>query len=94
MKKIFVILFVAFSFYIKAQTVTSTASLYDKNHHLIAKIKTQGNGKKGNDEVRYLDEIYDSNGHYLGKYDYKTGITNDKDGHKVGTGNLLTTLLK
>ena len=81
MKKIFLILLVFFSFNIIAQT----EEIKDKNGHLIGKIETKSNGIK---------EAHDKFGHLLGKYDPKTNITTDKIGHKVGTGNQLTTLFK
>ena len=59
-------------------------SLKDKNGHLIGKIKTKPDGTQ---------EIRDKNGHYLGKYNPKTNFTYDKNGHKVGSGNLLSSLL-
>ena len=37
--------------------------------------------------------IRDERGHRKGEYDPKTNTTKDEKGHKVGTGNLLTTLL-
>ena len=37
--------------------------------------------------------IKDSAGRKKGEYDPKTNVTKDSSGRKVGTGNLLTTLL-
>ena len=39
-------------------------------------------------------EIQDKYGRTLGKYDPKTNKTLDAQGHTIGQGNLLTTLLK
>ncbi len=61
----------------------ATQELKDRNGHLIGKIAEEG-GKL---------VIKDRNGHSKGKYDPKTNTTYDMNGHKIGTGNLLTTLL-
>lgn len=37
--------------------------------------------------------IYDARGNKRGEFDPKTNTTKDARGNKVGTGNLLTTLL-
>ena len=81
MKNIFLILLFFFSFNVIAQI----EDIKDKNGHLLGKIETKSNGIK---------EVHDKSGHLLGKYDPKTNVTTDKNGHKVGTGNQLTTLLK
>ena len=51
---------------------------------LIGKIKTLSDGKM---------EIRNPGGKLMGKYDPKSNVTRDSGGRKVGTGNLLTTLL-
>ena len=38
--------------------------------------------------------IFDSHGNRLGQYDPKINATFDASGNRVGTGNLLTTLLR
>ena len=57
--------------------------LRDKVGSKIGEIREQG-GKQ---------VIYDKLGSKKGEYDPKTNVTKDKLGKKVGTGNLLTTLL-
>jgi hypothetical protein len=57
--------------------------LRDKKGNLIAYIKEESNQLVIRDAHRNL----------LGYYDPKTNITRDKHRNKVGTGNLLTTLL-
>lgn len=43
----------------------------------------------GNDEI-----IRDSQGNYLGRYIASFNVTEDRSGNRVGTGNLLTRLLR
>ena len=38
--------------------------------------------------------IYDARGNRLGQYDPKINVTFDASGNRIGTGNLLTTLLR
>ena len=57
--------------------------LYDRNNRLIGRIKERS-GKL---------EIFDGNNRYKGRYDPNTNTTWDSNNRKVGTGNLLTTLL-
>ena len=38
--------------------------------------------------------LRDKNGNRLGEYDPETRVTRDRVGNRVGTGNLLVTLLK
>ena len=65
------------------QNKMSTQELRDRNGHLIARISKEGE--------RLV--IRDPNGHRKGEYDPRTNTTHDTNGHLVGTGNLLTTLL-
>ena len=58
--------------------------LKDKLGHTIGKISTSSNG---------LQTIKTPQGHTKGTYDPKTNTTKDNLGHKVGTGNLLISLL-
>ena len=60
-----------------------TQELYDRNNRLIGRIKERS-GKL---------EIFDPNNKFKGKYDPNTNTTYDSNNRKVGTGNLLTTLL-
>ena len=57
--------------------------LRDNHKNLIGYIKEESNQLVIRDKHRNL----------LGYYDPKTNITTDKHRNKVGTGNLLTTLL-
>jgi len=57
--------------------------LRDRNNIKIGEIKEEGS---------FL-VIRDKSGIKKGSYDPKTNITRDKNNIKVGTGNLLTTLL-
>jgi len=61
----------------------ATQELRNRNGHLIGKIVEEG-GKL---------VIKDPNGHSKGKYDPNTNTTSDTNGHRIGTGNLLVTLL-
>lgn len=38
--------------------------------------------------------IHDARGNRLGQYDPKINVTFDANGNRIGTGNLLTTLLR
>ena len=58
--------------------------LRDKSGNLIGQIQEIG-GKL---------YIFDSGGNRLGHYDPNINVTFDASGNRVGTGNLLTTLLK
>ncbi len=58
--------------------------LKDKQGHTIGRISTATNG---------VQTIKDSQGHTKGTYDPKTNRTKDSQGHSVGNGNLLATLL-
>jgi hypothetical protein len=58
--------------------------LKDKSGRRIGEIKEQSSGKL---------VIYDRHGSRCGEYDPKTDVTRDRHGSKVGTGNLLATLL-
>ena len=60
-----------------------TQVLKDKSNRVIGRIKSQGG--------RLV--IFDAANRKLGSYNPKTDITYDKSNRKVGTGNLLTTLL-
>lgn len=62
----------------------SDQMLRDKNLNLIARLKTNLDG---------TIEIRDKNMNFLGKYDPRTNETRDKNGMRVGIGNLLTTLI-
>jgi hypothetical protein len=57
--------------------------LRDKQGHKLGEIREQGG--------RLV--IVDAQGHRKGEYDPKTNTTRDAQGHRVGTGNLLTSLL-
>lgn len=61
----------------------ASQELRNNNGHLLGKIVEEG-GKL---------VIKDPNGHSKGKYDPKTNETYDMNGHRIGKGNLLTTLL-
>jgi hypothetical protein len=58
--------------------------LRDSKGHTIGKIYTANDG---------VQTIRDARGHIAGSYDPKSNATRDAKGHKIGTGNLLTTLL-
>jgi hypothetical protein len=62
----------------------ATTTLKDKNYNIIAYIDTDSSGKQ---------TIKDKNYNIKGRYDPKTNITQDKNYHTIGYGNLLTTLL-
>ncbi len=38
--------------------------------------------------------IFNADGHRLGTYETKNNVTRDANGHRIGEGNLLTTLLR
>lgn len=57
--------------------------LKDRHSNRIGEIKEQ-NGKL---------VIFDKHSNRQGEYDPKTNVTKDKHGNRVGSGNLLTTLL-
>jgi hypothetical protein len=57
--------------------------LKDKGGNKIGEIKTRGSKQV----------LYDRHGSKLGEYDENTDITHDKHGRRVGTGNLLSSLL-
>ncbi len=59
--------------------------LYDNMNRLIGVIKDKGNGRI---------EIWDNMNRYLGYYDSKNNKTWDNMNRSIGTGNLLTTLLR
>lgn len=61
----------------------SNQTLRDRNGIKIGEIKSS-NGKL---------VLYDKSGIKLGSYDPQNDITRDSNGIKIGTGNLLTTLL-
>ncbi len=56
--------------------------LKDSHGKTIGQIEQSGSKQK----------LYDSHGKYLGEYDGRN--TKDSHGHTIGTGNLLTMLLK
>ena len=58
--------------------------LRDRNGNRIAEVQTTGSKQI----------LRDKYGSRLGEYDAHTNRTVDKYGHLVGTGNLLTTLLR
>lgn len=58
--------------------------LKDSKGYMIGKISTDSRG---------VMTIKDAKGYTKGSYDPKTNTTKDARGYKVGTGNLLTTLL-
>jgi hypothetical protein len=58
--------------------------LKDNKGHIIGKITTSPSG---------MQTIKDVKGHTKGTYDPKTNTTKDTKGLKVGSGNLLITLL-
>lgn len=58
--------------------------LRDSKGHTIGKISITNNG---------VQTIRDAKGHIAGSYDSKSNTTRDAKGHKIGTGNLLTTLI-
>jgi diadenosine tetraphosphate (Ap4A) HIT family hydrolase len=62
----------------------SRQTLKDAHYHVIGYIETDSNGKQTLKDAHY---------HVLGFYDPKSNETKDAHYHKVGTGNLLTTLL-
>ena len=61
-----------------------TQVLRDKNGKHLGTIKKVSDGKY---------ELRDASGKHLGTYYLKEDITRDAQGRKVGTGNLLTSLL-
>ena len=58
--------------------------LKDSRGYIIGKISTASSG---------VQTIKDAKGYAKGTYDPKSNTTKDARGYKVGTGNLLTTLL-
>lgn len=62
----------------------ATQFLRDSSGNLLGKIEDFGG--------KYW--IYDSHGTSLGKFDPKINVTFDKSGNRIGTGNLLTTLIR
>lgn len=62
----------------------ATQFLRDRSGNLLGKIEEFG-GKFW---------IFDSHGSRLGQYDPKINVTFDASGNRVGTGNLLPTLLR
>ncbi len=59
-------------------------TLRDNMGRVIAEIRQQGAGLA----------IYDGNGRFLGSYHESRNITYDSSGRTVGTGNLLTMLIR
>ena len=59
--------------------------LKNANHHIVGYIDTDSSGRQV-----ILNEFF----HKLGEYDPRTNRTVDEFYHRVGSGNLLTTLLK
>jgi hypothetical protein len=59
--------------------------LRDKNGHLVGRIKTLSGGKL---------ELRGPGGQLLGTYDPKANQTRDAGGKLIGSGNILTTLLR
>ncbi len=57
--------------------------LKDSSGKKIGEIKDQGSRQKA----------YDAQGRLLGTYDSKTNVTLDAHGRRLGTGNLLATLV-
>jgi hypothetical protein len=62
----------------------SVQELRNGQGHVIGRIRTAPNG---------FMEITDPRGQVQGRYNPTTNETRDKQGHLVGKGNLLTTLL-
>lgn len=58
--------------------------LRDRNNKVIGSVTVKSDGEQ---------EIRDHDNHRLGYYDPDMDTTYDRDGHRVGEGNLLTTLL-
>lgn len=58
--------------------------LKDKHGNIFAKIEERSNGHL---------VIHDKHGNVQGEYDPVRDVTKDKKGNKVGTGNLLATLV-
>ena len=65
--------------------MSSSQYLKNNNGHQLARVDTDNQGNQ---------KIYNNSGHYLGEYRVKTNTTHNSNGHQIGYGNLLTTLLK
>lgn len=63
----------------------ATQDLRDRNGSKIGQIETRSDG---------VQVLRDKNGSKLGEYNPRDNTTRNKNGGKVGTGNLLTTLLR
>jgi hypothetical protein len=62
----------------------SSQLIKNNNGHVLAKIETSNNGDQ---------KLYNSNGHYLGEYRVNSNGTFNSNGHQIGYGNLLATLI-
>ena len=61
----------------------SSTDLRDRNGHVIGRLKQEGSKQV----------LYSASGQKLGWYDEHLNETRDARGQKVGSGNLLTTLM-